>query len=1057
MRELLCSIRCRCLLLVLLPCATWRATAKEPPVAKYAPTPAANAAPAVVAEPTNAAEPIPHHQDHPPGPALSPDEAIARMTVPAGFKVECVAHEPELVNPVAMTFDERGRVWVCESLEYPRREAGPGRDRIKVLEDTDADGRADRFTVFAEGLNIPSGIAVGHGGVWVVNSPDLLFLQDTDGDGRADRREVVVSGFGRDDTHELPNSLTWGPDGWLYGLNGVFNKSRIEQDGLVSEFTCAVWRVEPRTRRFELFAEGTSNPWGIAWDHAGSMFLSACVIDHLWHITETGYYHRQAGAYPPHAWKLGSIVEHAHQKAAYCGIHYFDSDAYPAEYRDRLYMGNIHGGCLNVDVLQRRGATYFARPAADFLTANDAWFMPIAQQTGPDGSLYVLDWYDRYHCYQDAGRDPAGIDRLRGRLYRVRYGRTPRAVPFDLAQESDDELIARLSSPNVYYRDQAQRLLGERNSTAANGRLVALVFDDATIKSGAAIKTRLHALWALAGTGATGGGALDAALCERLTQHADSALRAWGVRLAGNLAAGGIAPPSDLTTRIAALAKDQSPDVRLQVAIAARKCFASEPSDSAVRADVDVLLDVLAASGDDPLLPAIVWQNLHPLLIEHRQASLAALLHRAEQGGRGLAPVLPRLMHLLLAGGDENVDADGGVDVAAQLVVTLVDEPSAREAAAECLEAIRQAARHGDLDAIELQSLRRGLGPRLSSLISSTAHDRLTGGAIALATAWGDESARAAAVSLAGDLRAGDAARLSAIDALSVAEVAELPPLAARLLADVDGNTVALRRGLLAALGQCGRDEIGAIVLAAYDRQEPELRPAAIELLTQRPAWAHALLDAVANEKLPREALNLAQVRRLARATDKLVAAQIHALWGTVRTERNPAREEFIRRTRELLAANPGDPRAGQAVFEKSCAQCHKIYGAGHDVGPDLTHNGRNSWDQLLSNVLDPNLVIGAAYETHTVVTDDGRVLTGLLVEDSPQRIVLKLQGAKLEAVPRDNIEQSEKSPLSLMPEELEKQLTPAELADMFAYLALDRPPSDPAARRLAGAPEPKK
>ena len=989
------------------------------------------------------------------------------MTVPPGFTVECVAHEPDLVNPVAMTFDERGRVWVCESLEYPRREAGYGRDRIKVLEDTDGDGRCDRFGVFAEWLNIPSGIAVGHGGVWVANSPDLLFLQDTDGDGRADRREVVVSGFGRDDTHELPNSLTWGPDGWLYGLNGVFNPSRIEQDGRLYEFTCAVWRVEPRTRRFELFAEGTSNPWGIAFDPAGSMFLSACVIDHLWHITETGYYHRQAGAYPPHVWKLGSIVEHAHQKAAYCGIHYFDSDNYPAEYRDRLYMGNIHGGCLNVDVLERRGATYFARPAADFLTANDAWFMPVAQQTGPDGSLYVLDWYDRYHCYQDAGRDPAGIDRLRGRLYRVRYGETPRAAPRDLAKASDDELIALLASGNGYLRDQAQRLLGERNSAAANRRLVELVFDDGASKqgvskNGAALKTRLHALWALAGTGARGGGALDTALCERLTQDAEPALRAWGVRLAGNLAAASNSTdrlPDELKSRIAALAKDDSPDVRLQVAIAARKCFGSEPGDAAVRADVDVLLDVLATSGDDPLLPAIVWQNLHPLLIDSRQATLAALLHRAEQGGRGLAPVLPRVLHLLLAGGAVNggVDSGADVEVASQLVGTLIDEPSARESAAECLEAIRQAARHGDLEASEIETLRQRLGPRLTSLISSTAHDRLTAGAIALASAWGDALARSAAVTLADDVRAADAARLSAIDALAVAEVDELPPLATRLLADVEGNTMALRRGLLAALGQCDRDEIGAIVLAAYDRQEPELRPAAIELLTQRPAWAHALLNAVASEKLPREALNLAQVRRLARATDKQLAAQIHALWGTVRTERNPAREEFIRRTRELLAANPGDPRAGQAVFEKSCAQCHKIYGAGHDVGPDLTHNGRNSWDQLLSNVLDPNLVIGAAYETHTVVTDDGRVLTGLLVEDSPQRMVLKLQGAKLEAVPRDDIEQAEKSPLSLMPEELEKQLTPAELADLFAYLALDRPPSDPAARRLAGAPEPKK
>ncbi|HEV7223489.1 MAG TPA: PVC-type heme-binding CxxCH protein, partial [Pirellulales bacterium] len=168
---------------------------------------------------------LPHRQTKPPGPPLSPAEAVAKMTVPQGFSVELVASEPQIVNPVAMTFDERGRIWVTESFEYPRREPGPGRDRIKVLEDTDRDGKIDKVTIFAEGLNIPSGIAVGAGGVWVANAPDILFMQDADGDGRADKQEVVVTGFGRDDTHELPNSLTWGPDGWLYGLNGVFNRS----------------------------------------------------------------------------------------------------------------------------------------------------------------------------------------------------------------------------------------------------------------------------------------------------------------------------------------------------------------------------------------------------------------------------------------------------------------------------------------------------------------------------------------------------------------------------------------------------------------------------------------------------------------------------------------------------------------------------------------------------------------------------------------------------------------------------------------------------------------
>ncbi len=326
---------------------------------------------------------IPHGQDRAPNPPRSPAEAIRAMTVPPGFRVEVVAAEPEIVNPVAMTFDERGRIWITESLEYPRRRAGPGRDRVKVLEDTDGDGKADKFTIFAEGLNIPSGIAVGHGGVWVANSPDILFLRDTDGDGKADTREVVATGFGRSDTHELPNSLTWGPDGWLYGWNGVFNPSKVKsRNGKTYEFTCAIFRIHPRTRVFEVWCEGTSNPWGIAIDPEGSFFSSACVIDHLWHLVETGYYIRQGGPYPPFTWPIESIVDHEHQKAAYCGIHYFDSPAYPAEYRGRLYMGNIHGNCINVDVLERNGSTYKAKAAPDFLRANDSWFMPVAQKTG---------------------------------------------------------------------------------------------------------------------------------------------------------------------------------------------------------------------------------------------------------------------------------------------------------------------------------------------------------------------------------------------------------------------------------------------------------------------------------------------------------------------------------------------------------------------------------------------------------------------------------------------------------------------------------------------------
>jgi putative membrane-bound dehydrogenase-like protein len=587
----------------------------------------------------HAADVIPHAQDKPPGPALSPAEAIAKMKVPEGFTVELVASEPDLVNPVAMTFDEKGRIWIAESLEYPRKQPGKGQDRIKVLEDTDGDGKADKFTIFAEGLNIPSGIAVGHGGVWVANSPDILFYPDADRDAKPDGEpEVVVTGFGRDDTHELPNSFTWGPDGYLYGLNGVFNQSRVKYaegnpnfktDDPGWQFTCALFRIHPRTREFQVFCEGTSNPWGVAIDGEGSFFISACVIDHLWHLVETGYYHRQGGPYPPFTWKIDSIVKHKHQKAAYCGIHWFDSDAYPEQYRGKLYMGNIHGNCINVDSLQRNGSTYAGSGEPDFLTADDAWFMPVGQETGPDGSLYILDWYDRYHCYQDANRDPNGIDRLKGRLYRVRYKDTPRAVGFDLSKETDEQLIERLNAGNDFIRSTAQRLLTERMSPKLLGELEKIILDGNLPK-----RQRLHAQWAVMGSRFN-----DIVFHLKLLDHEDPTFRAWGVRALANIGIAGTR--SGPLPQIAALARDSSPDVKLQLAIAASKIEGLDP--------LPVLVEVLANAGDDPLIPHIVWQNLHPLL-ETRSADFLAEVKKYDlKATPSLAKIMPRVTERILA------------------------------------------------------------------------------------------------------------------------------------------------------------------------------------------------------------------------------------------------------------------------------------------------------------------------------------------------------------------------------------------------------------------------
>ncbi len=976
---------------------------------------------------------IPHGQDKPPNEALSPTEAMTRMTLPEGFSVELVAAEPDIVNPVAMTIDERGRFWITESIEYPRRDAGPGRDRIKVLESTKGDGHYDKITVFADGLNIPSGIAVGHGGVWVCNSPDILFLQDTRGTGKADKREVVVTGFGRFDTHELPNSLTWGPDGYLYGLNGVFNEAHIKQHGKDLRFTCAMFRINPRTRDFEIFCEGTSNPWGIAWDPEGSAFVSACVVDHLWHLTETGYYQRQGGPYPPYTWILPSIVKHHHQKAAYCGLLYMDTDAFPEKYHDKLLMGNIHGGCLNVDSLRRNGSTYIGEAEPDFLTANDAWFMPVSQKIGPDGCLYVLDWYDRYHCYQDAQRDPRGIDRLKGRLYRISYKGTPHAGKIDLGRETDAQLVERLKSPNIYYRETAQRLLAERNSPEVRPILEKLVLDSA-----APHKARMHALWALIGSGP-----LNLNFWLSSTNSDDPSIRAWGVREAKNVIHQNVGDGMIIHNRIYKLIQNEtSPEVLLQLAIALPKIEGENGT-------AEALLVILKRAGRDSLIPAIVWQNLSPLMEKQGQA-IVNVIARYEplRDSPAFPDFLPRLIERVM--GRDSRDIGPIVSL-----FSLVSQGPHRDVAAsrKCLALLAAKIQDHELTGPPLDELKTRIEPALAQIISGPRSDPIYLDAALLAATWKDPAAIAAVHKTLAATDEPNARRVEALRALLAAGDRLTLASVSAIFAEPKRNSAVLRAAILAALGKSEDPGIAEIVLGNYRQLEPELQPRAIELLTQRPEWAKPLLEAIGRKEILAEALNVNQVQRLLASRDKDLVALVTAKWGAVRTERNPEREKVVADVRKLIEKNHGDAAAGQLVFKKVCAQCHKIYGEGQDVGPDITSNGRASFDQLLSNVLDPSLVIGAGYQARLVITTDGRSLTGLLAEDSPQRIVLKEQGGKLDTIPRSEVDSITDSKLSLMPEGLEKQLTEKELVDVFEFLLWDKPPSDPAAKRLPGAP----
>ncbi len=973
---------------------------------------------------------LPARFDHPPNQPYSPAEARSKMTVPPGFHVDLVASEPELVNPIAMTFDDRGRIFITESVEYPRQSAGLGRDRIKLIAGVDDLGRATEVGVFAEGFNIPTGVAVGHGGVWVLNSPDLLFLREQDG--KEVSREVVLTGFGRTDFHELPSSLTRGPDGWLYGLNGVFNQSHVmAKDGKRHDFTCAMWRIHPRTREFQVFAEGTSNPYGLVWDNEGSAIIEAChwATDHLFHFVETGYYERQAGAYPAFTMKLGSITDHGHQKTAYCGIALLDTGTFPEPYHGRIVVGNLHGGCINVDRLERDGATYLARGEPDLLTANDAWFMPVSLKVGPDGCLYVLDWYDRYHCSQDAIRDPEGVDRLRGRLYRLRYGDSPRQPKYDLASERDDQLIARLARANIYFRESAQRVLAERTGKGAGdlrARLEAKA-NPGQASTGVVRESQLHALWAM-----IGGGPLAPGFHASLLTNSDPAFRAWAVRAAGNQ--GQVL--SDLRDGITALARDPSPEVQLQVAIASRKMDGCDA--------LAVLLDVLKHCGQDKIIPAIAWQNLHPLL-EDNGTRFVSLVKRV--GPNSPAPavetLLPRALDRLLAARVPDIEA-----AAALLEYTLQGAPGR---APDCIAAI--SSQTGGLNEAALANLKQHLRPLIEKVLQERRSTRLYLSTQLLAARLGLASDNAAEVRQKfvsnGE---SEATRLQALEALIAFRdsslLESLPGVLASAPPDFAGR-------VFAALGRCEEARLADVILLQYPKLAPELQPLAVDLIMQREPWARKLLDAVLAGRLPRGVLNANHLRKIMETNDREAIWAVEKSFGAVREERNPEREKVVAEMGDYLRNHPGEPHAGQRVFKSFCGQCHTIYGEGAKVGPDITSNGRTSFEQLLSNVFDPSLVIGPAYQVTTVVTKDGRNLTGLVVEDSEQRLVIRLPGEGEETVSRNNVKYTRVSKLSMMPEGIENLLARKDLADLFAFLALDRPPGDPTAKPIPGAPPP--
>ena len=357
---------------------------------------------------------------------LTPEQAVSSMTMVPGFAVNAWAAEPMIVQPMAFCWDDRGRLWVAENRDYETRGRGfsnAGNSRILILEDTDRDGVADSRKVFMEGIVFPSAIAVGFDGVFVGAPPNLLFVPDRDGDDKADTADIEVrlTGWGIQDRHEVLNSLHWGPDGWLYGLQGLFTTSKIRKpagkgrvfkpgepfpDDILKgegvDINGGVWRYHPTKDRFEVVAHGFSNPWGIDYDAKGQLVISACVIPHLWHVIPGGIYQRQGGQhFNPYVYSdIQTIADHRH-RSAHGGARVYQSDAFPASQQGRIFMANIHEHAVLSDVLERKGSGFTARHGDDFVMANNAQWVGFSMEVGPEGALYVLDWHDADICGAD--------------------------------------------------------------------------------------------------------------------------------------------------------------------------------------------------------------------------------------------------------------------------------------------------------------------------------------------------------------------------------------------------------------------------------------------------------------------------------------------------------------------------------------------------------------------------------------------------------------------------------------------------------------------------------
>jgi putative membrane-bound dehydrogenase-like protein len=966
---------------------------------------------------------------------LSPQDALARFKAPAGFHVTLFAAEPDVQQPIAMTFDSRGRLWVAENYTYAEREVyfdRELRDRILIFEDTDDDGQFDRRKVFWDRGQLLSSVELGFGGVFALCPPNLLFIPDQDGDDVPDGEpQILLTGWNDDGIrHNLANGLKWGPDGWLYGRHGILATSKVGTPDTPPDrrlsINCGIWRYHPVRKTFEVVAHGTTNPWGLDWDDHGEAFFINTVIGHLWHLIPGAHYRRMYGEdLDPRVYELiDQHADHYHWDTreewsdvrelgvtrtslerggghAHSGLMIYLGNNWPDRYRGGLFTINFHGRRLNQDRLERVGSGYVGRHGPDEFISEDPWFRGIELVHGPDGGVYVADWSDVGECHDDDG-----VHRTSGRIYKITYGRPGRPALNDLARASDEELARLHLHENDWYVRQSRRLLQER-AAAGKDLEVARSALRKSFEEQRDVPRQLRALWALNVTG----GAEESGLLEQL-RHKDEHLRTWSIRLlTDTLPIGNTSDPLSSSIidhlRNVALA-ESSPLVRLALASTLQRLPPGQ------RAQLAEPLLSRSEDADDHNLPLMLWYGVKPLA-EMDPVAAVRLTGICE------VPLTRQMLARRLA---EDLDErPEPVDQLIRLAMARDSEALRSDIIAGISDALRgwrQAPKPVSWDTF-VNSLEQGHDGPLRDRVRD------------LSALFGDGRALDEIRRVALDPDATGTARRMALRTLIEHRIPDLREICEALF-----QTRELAGLSAQGLALFDDPDIARMMAGKYWEVDAGHRADVIAALASRPSFARVLLDRVDAEDggIPRSHVSAFHARQIRGFNDPQLDQMLAKVWGELRDSDVERRLSVAlyksRLTPETLER--ADPGRGRALFDLACAPCHRLYGSGGEIAPDLTGSGRHNLDYLLEKLVDPNAMVAADYRVSIVTLRDGRVLTGIIGGRTGRTLTLQTITG-VDTLSREDVEEIELTSMSLMPEGLLEAMDDEQARDLIAYL----------------------